>query len=146
DGTAGSRKSPASLPPVEILSKDSRILLGSRREFPRVDALRNVGMVGRRGDRQYFADRLDPGRPTMIVDESEHGFPPASSSAWAKYAEALRRISFACRSSRFSRSSAFSFSATSAGIPTRLPPSTSVFFTHSFSVCAVQPIFAATDT
>ena len=68
-----------------------------------------------------------------------------SSSAWAKYADALRRISLACRSSRFSRSSAFSFAAMSVGTPARLPASTSAFFTHSFSVCPVQPILAAID-
>src|SRR5690606_15433505 len=69
-----------------------------------------------------------------------------SSSAWAKYAEALRRISLACRSSRFSRSRALSFSATSLGTPARLPPSTSAFFTHSCSVWAEQPIFWETET
>ena len=52
----------------------------------------------------------------------------------------------AWRSSRFSRSSAFNFSATSLGTPARLPASTSVFLTHSFSVWAVQPIFSAIDT
>jgi hypothetical protein len=57
----------------------------------------------------------------------------------------LRRISFACRSSRFSRSSAFSFSATSVEMPARLPLSTSAFFTQSSSVCAEQPIFAEID-
>src|SRR5690606_29552944 len=54
--------------------------------------------------------------------------------------------SLACRSSRFSRSSAFIFSDTSLGTPARLPLSTSAFFSHSFSVCAEQPIFAAIDT
>ncbi|WP_394343044.1 hypothetical protein [Paenirhodobacter populi] len=63
----------------------------------------------------------------------------------AKYADALRRISFAWRSSRFSRSSAFIFSAISVGMPARLPLSTSVFLTQSFNVCGVQPIFAAID-
>ena len=42
----------------------------------------------------------------MLVDEGDHGLNRRSSSAWAKYADALRRISFAWRSSRFSRSSA----------------------------------------
>src|SRR5262249_8698006 len=57
----------------------------------------------------------------------------------------LRRISLACRSSRFSRSSAFSLAAKSVGTPARRPSSTSAFFTHSLSVCAVQPILAAID-
>ncbi len=82
----------------------------------------------------------------MIVDEGDHGFTRRSSSAWAKYADALRRISLACRSSRFSRSSALSFSAISVGTPARSPLSTSLFLTHSLNVCAVQPIFDETDT
>jgi hypothetical protein len=81
----------------------------------------------------------------MIVDERDHGL-PRRSTAWAKYADALRSISFACRSSRFSRSKAFSFSAMSVETPARLPLSTSVFFTHSFSVYAVQTILADTET
>ena len=36
--------------------------------------------------------------------------------------------------------------ATSVGTPARLPLSTSLFLIHSFSVCAVQPIFEATET
>src|SRR5690606_30372433 len=47
--------------------------------------------------------------------------------------------------SRFSRSKAFIFSETSLGSPARLPLSTSDFFTHSFSVCAEQPILAAIE-
>ena len=31
-------------------------------------------VVGRRGDRQHLADRLDPIRFPMIVDERDHGF------------------------------------------------------------------------
>jgi hypothetical protein len=34
----------------------------------------------------------------------------------------------------------------SVGTPARAPLSTSVFFVHSFSVCAVQPIFDETET
>src|ERR1700735_2961355 len=105
-----------------------------------------MGVIGRQGDRQHPADRLDPVRLAVIVDEGDHGLNRRSSSAWAKYALALPRISFACRSSRFSRSRAFSFVATSVGTPARTPPlSRSAFFTHSCSVCAVQPILAAID-
>jgi len=46
-----------------------------------------------------------PHTPAVIVDERDHGLCRRSSSARAKYADALRRISFAWRSSRFSRSS-----------------------------------------
>ena len=49
-------------------------------------------IVGRRGDRQHLADRLDPIRLPMIVEERDHGFTRRSSSARAKYADALRRI------------------------------------------------------
>src|SRR5712671_7005967 len=104
------------------------------------------GVIGRWGDRQHLADRLDPVRPALIVDERDHGLCRRSSSAWAKYADALRRISLACRSSRFSRSSALSLAAISVVSPGLRPLSTSAFLTHSFSVCAVQPIFPAIET
>src|SRR4029077_1672292 len=91
------------------------------------------------------ADRLDSVDVAVFVDERRHGLNRRSSSAWAKYADALRRISLACRSSRFSRSSAFRRSATSVGTPARVPLSTSAFLTHSLSVCGVQPIFAAIE-
>src|ERR1700722_14407146 len=100
-----------------------------------------MGVIGRQSDRQHPADRLDPTRLAVIVDEGNHGLNRRSSSAWAKYALALRRISLACRSSRFSRSRAFSF----VGTPARTPLSRSAFFTHSCSVCAVEPILAAID-
>src|SRR5271163_1795875 len=106
---------------------------------------RDMDMIGRRGDRQDLADRLDPVNLTMIVDEGDHGLNGRSSSAWAKYADALRRISFAWRSSRFSRSSAFRRSAISAGTPPRTPLAISAFLTHSLSDCAVQPILAAIE-
>ncbi len=79
------------------------------------------------------------------VDERYHGLNRRSSSAWAKYADALRRISLACRSSRFSRCRDFNGSAASQGMPARTLLSTSEFFTHSLSVCAVQSIFAAIE-
>src|ERR1700727_2572819 len=69
-----------------------------------------MGVIGRQSDRQHLADRLDPMRLAVIVDEGNHGLNRRSSSAWAKYALALRRISLACRSSRFSRSRASALS------------------------------------
>ncbi|ABV95824.1 hypothetical protein Dshi_4107 (plasmid) [Dinoroseobacter shibae DFL 12 = DSM 16493] len=66
-------------------------------------------------------------------------------SAIEKYADALRRISFAWRSSRFSRSKAFSFSAISVEILARSPRSTSAFLTHLFSVWGAHPIFEEID-
>src|SRR5690606_38617566 len=64
-----------------------------------------VQPVGGWGDLHHLADRLDPVRTAVFVDECLHGLKRRSSSAWAKYALALRRISLAWRSSRFSRSS-----------------------------------------
>src|SRR5436190_10940980 len=160
DGAAGNREAfSPQLPPdlphavdAEVLREDPLnldlqfgVTLRTGRTLAGVDPLGDMRMVGRRGDRQHLADRLDPIRFPMIIDERDHGFTRRSSSAWAKYADALRRISFACRSSRFSRSSAFSFSAISVGTPARLPLSTSAFFTQSRSVCGVQPILAAID-
>lgn len=55
----------------------------------------------------------------------------------------LRRISFAWRSSRFSRSSALIFAAVSLEMPARCPLSTSVILTQLFNVFAEHPIFAA---
>ena len=48
-----------------------------------------MGVIGRWGDRQHLADRLDPIRPAVIVDERDHGLCRRSSSAWAKYADRL---------------------------------------------------------
>jgi hypothetical protein len=103
-------------------------------------------VVGGWGDRQHVADRLDPVRIPMVVDETRPSLRPAVELRHRKIrADALRRISFAWRSSRFSRSSAFIFSAISVGMPARRPLSTSAFLTQSFRVCGVQPIFAAID-
>ena len=93
-------------------------------------------IIGGRGDRQNRADRLGPVRIPMRVDENHHHFDRRSSTAIAKYADALRRISLAWRRSRFSRSSAFILSVISVGMATCLPLSTSAFFTHSFRVWA----------
>ena len=70
-----------------------------------------VLVIGRRGDPQSAADRLDPMHLAMLVDEGNHHFDRRSSSVIAKYTDALRRISLVWRSSRFSRSSALSRSA-----------------------------------
>jgi hypothetical protein len=56
-------------------------------------------VIGGRGDRQFTADRLDTQALAMGVYERNHRLPWRSSSAIAKYAEALRRISLARRSS-----------------------------------------------
>jgi hypothetical protein len=81
----------------------------------------------------------------VIGDEPDRGLDRRSSSAIAKYADALRRVSLAWRSSRFSRSSAFSRSRVSPVIPSRRPWSRSACRTHPRSVSALQPIFAAIE-
>lgn len=57
-------------------------------------------------------------------------------------ASPFRRSSLACRSSRFSRSSAFIFPA---GVLARRPLSSSGFLIRSFSVCDQQSLFAEID-
>ena len=69
--------------------------------------LSRVPAVTGRGDLQDTADRLDPETVTMLIDKCPQDLVRRSSSAWAKYALARRRISLALRSSRFSRSRAF---------------------------------------
>nr|UCK92300.1 hypothetical protein [Raoultella planticola] len=103
-------------------------------------------VVRRRGDLQHLADRLDPVNVSLLIDESLHRLKGRSSSAWAKYADALRRISLAWRSSRTSRSSALMRSFSAVVTPSRLPVSRSCWRSQPRSVSAVQPTLAATDT
>ena len=106
-----------------------------------------MAMIRRRGDRQHGADRLDPEHGAMVGDELDHrGYVlRRSSSAWAKYANAFRRISFARFSSRTSRSSSFNRSRSLVVRPGRCPASRCACRTHFRSVSAVQPSFGATD-
>ena len=80
-------------------------VVAARPSLRRIGLLRLVAPVGRRGDRQRGADRLDPVHVAVRVEVRHHYFSWRSSSAWAKNADAVRRISFARFSSRFSRSS-----------------------------------------
>src|SRR5579875_2961014 len=105
-------------------------------------ASRCVRVVRRRGDRQHLADRLDPVGPFVLVDERLHGLHRRSSSAWAKYALALRRISLTWRSSRFSRSKALIRSRSSVVGPARKPRSRSACRTQRRNVSRVHPILA----
>ncbi len=63
--------------------------------------MRNVGtnkfLWTRISDLQFTADRLDPQPPMMGADKRHHRLSRQSSSAIAKYADALRRISLARR-------------------------------------------------
>ena len=80
--------------PTDLLAQ-RRITLRPLRELIGIARPRRGRVVRRRGDRQYRADRLDPVGGPLAVDERDHHFGRQSSSAWAKYADALRRISFA---------------------------------------------------
>jgi len=89
---------PQQLPPnlahainLEIVVEDAPDFLAQNRIAPRprralrgIAARRRMRPIGRRGDRQNLADRLDPVRLAMIVDEGDHGLNRRSSSAWAK--------------------------------------------------------------
>ena len=104
-----------------------------------------IAIVRRRRNRQDAADRLDTVHFAFLVDERCHHLGLRSSSAWAKKAAALRKISLARLSSRFSRSSSLKRAASSLVVPGRFPVSTSILLSHERSVSGVQPIFAATD-
>jgi len=65
--------------------------------------------------------------------------------AWAKYADAFRKISLARRSSRFSRSSSLIRACSSVVRPPRRPESTSVCRTHLRRVSDEHPIFSAIE-
>jgi len=59
-------------------------------------------LVGGRSNRQDIADRLDPMGAAIIIDKRDHRLNGRSSSACAKYADALRRISLASRPTKLS--------------------------------------------
>src|SRR5919205_4291208 len=66
------------------LALEHLVSLGPLGAPGRIAALGGVLVGGGRGDRQHPADRLDPVRLTMLVDEGDHGLNRRSSSAWAK--------------------------------------------------------------
>jgi hypothetical protein len=83
-----------------------------------------VVLVGRVGERQHLADRIDPAELlAVLVDELDY-FGSRGSSSRAKKADAALRISLARRSSRFSRSSSANRCASSVDVPGRWPVST----------------------
>src|SRR5207253_4097985 len=101
------------------------IPLRARRATGGIGLLRLVEEVRRWGDRQLRTDRLDPIVLSMLVHEGHHHFGRRSSSAWAKYADAFRRISLARFKSTTSRSSTFNRCRSSVVRPGRFPPSCS---------------------
>jgi hypothetical protein len=98
--------------------------------------------ISRRGDSQDSANRLDPKAAAVVIDEGPNHFKRRSSSAWAKKALASFRISLARLSSRTSRSSSLTRGALEGS---SAPALRSALAIQLLSVCAVQPIFWATD-
>ncbi len=109
DGATGDHKAlPHHLPPYlphaidrEVLREhasnlglEDQILTRPCRQTRWILSLRDVLIIGGWSDRQDTADRLDPIGIAVIVNESDHLGNGRSSSACAKYADALRRISW----------------------------------------------------
>jgi len=82
--------------------------------------------------------RLELGRRNVT---EHHHVARRSSSAFAKYADASRRISFARRNSTFSRSNCLNRARSSVVSPGRRPASRSARRTQLRSVSAAHPIF-----
>src|SRR4051812_40105737 len=114
-------------------------------------------LVRARGDlsaglRQGRADRLDPEPVAVLVDVlDEHRgrhsgayFSLRSSSAAAKNADAVRRISFTRRSSLTSRSSSAIRFASAVVTPGRWPSSTSACWTQLRNVSELIPSWSPT--
>ena len=147
------------------------IMLGTIRQSRRIGARGEMVIIGGRGDRQCLADRFDPMRTAMVVNELDHHFDRWSNSHcplgecghsprgqsqntrspvglnqwrlhWLTLAKVLIRLG---RSSRFSRSKAFIRSTISLETLGRLPRLTAAILTQSFRVWGAQPIFAAID-
>ena len=85
------------------LSASSRRDRADRRSGSR--SRRFASQIGRRGDRQHRAQNsFDPISVPVLVHAGGHLRPPRSNtSAWAKYAEAFPKISFARHNTRTSR-------------------------------------------
>src|SRR5262245_27007864 len=160
DGTAGDGDAiPSELPPnlagavdLEVIivhapdfTRNLGIASKARRFSLRLSLSRFLFVVDRGGDRQLLADRLDTIRGSVLVDKRHHYFGRRSSSAWAKKAAALRRISLARFNSRFSRSSCLRRSSSVLVSQARLPWSRSACRTHWRKDSAVQPILPAIE-
>src|SRR5437899_1057750 len=142
---AGAIHLPILVPDAKNDRSQHVIVLRPRRAPRGFPLFRFVLEVRRWGDRQHPADRLDPIQAPMIVDERDHHFARRSSAAWAKYADAFLRISFARRSSKLSFSSCFRRARSSVVRPGRWPVSRSAWRTHRRNTSTGPPIFSATD-
>jgi hypothetical protein len=90
-----------------------------------------MGVLGRGGDRQDLADRLDPMRPTMIIDEGDPWLGPAVELRHRKISARLAQDLVGLPKLTVLPFQAFSFSAISVGTPVRCPLSISAFLTQS---------------
>lgn len=97
------------------------VLLGAGTSQFRLTGFGGMQVVTGRSDLDDATDRLDSVPVAVLVNKSVQDFLRRSNSAWAKYALARRRISFAVRSSRFSRSSALMRSRSSVVWPGLCP-------------------------
>src|SRR5690606_10132600 len=124
------------------------ILLGASASPFRLSGTCCMQVVTGRSDLHHAADRLDPVTVTVLVNEGVQGLlrrrgAGQSGSAWAKYALARRRISFALRSSRFSRSRALMRSRSSVVWPGRWPISVWCLRIQPCRVWGTGPILGA---
>ena len=117
---------------------ESPIPFDPLRQALRIGSTCLMVIVRRWGHRQLLADRLDPMIVSVLVDKRHHHFGRRSSSAWAKKAAALRSISFARLSSRFSRSNSLKRAWSELANPSRLPWLISDCRTHLRKVSALQ--------
>jgi hypothetical protein len=122
------------------------VSMRSRRSQARVTLPGSMASISRRGDLHHFADRLDPEGIAMQVNELPYDLMRRSSSAWAKKALASLRISFARRSSLFSRSKSLTRCASDVVTPSRLPESISTRLTQVSKVWGTQPTLGAIDS
>ena len=95
---------------TEVVAEDplhldtQRFITLATGESTRRTRLADLGrMRCRWGNPQFLADRLGPIVGTVAIDKIDHHLGLRSSSAWAKKAEALRRISLDSLRSKFSR-------------------------------------------
>ena len=116
-----------------------------------------VLVVGRWGERQHFAERPGPVLSTVRVNKPDHALAAAVEFGLCKKADALGKISFARRSSRFSRSSSFEaltlvasdagLAAPLADLPWSICPGRSHFAAPNYAaVSGVHPIFEVIDS
>ena len=108
--------------PVD-LDAQSGIRLGTQRRPLSITRDCAPFIISGRGQLQCPADWPDPEGFTAFLNECYHLRNGRSSSATAKYADASRKISLACRSSRFSRSSCLIRAFSALVCPGRSPPS-----------------------